>query len=222
LETMLSWLVGIILTVSPINQQWSYPEANKETSEERTERYRSISEDLLSVVYDPTEIPLVSREDPFARAKTALVLLAIANYESGFRRDVDFNLGAESRGDHGRSWCLMQVNLGAPSKAGKSPTRIVFTSNGTYEWAYDGTNGYGGEDLVRDRKLCFRAALHMVRVSFNACGKLPAEERLRVYASGTCSESASKASRRRMRLAQHWMSNPRLKPPLMDLALVDM
>lgn len=216
---MLAWVLGIIMMVSPVGQRWSYPEANNETEVEREARYRSIASDLLTVVYDPVEKPLLARNDSvYARAKTALVLLAIASRESGFRRDVDFGVGKYARGDQGRSWCLMQVQLGAPNeKTGKSPTRIVLDEKtGGYAWAYDGKTGYGGEDLVKDRKACFRAALHMVRVSFNACWNLPAEERLRVYAAGHCGEEGSKASRNRMGLAQRWMKDDKLKPPMTD------
>ena len=48
------------------------------------------------------------------RIRTATLLLSISMFESAYRKDVDMNLGKEGRGDGGRSWCLMQVQLGSP------------------------------------------------------------------------------------------------------------
>lgn len=219
MESMVAWIVSFLVSVTSLTAPNWTPES-KETPQERQARYESIARDLLTVVYDPAEAPLFKNGD-LTRAKTATVLLAIARYESGgYRRDVDFNLGKEARGDHGRSWCLMQVQLGAPNQEGKSPTRIVLTSDGRYEWAKDKTSGFGGEDLISDRKNCFRAALHMARVSFNACAHMPLEERLSVYASGKCDENGAKPSRTRMARALKWMSDQTMKPPMTDAAFL--
>lgn len=180
-----------------------------ETTSETLERYKSIARDAISVVYDPTETPLFS--GPQARAKTLATVLSVASTESHFRRDVDFGIGEQSKGDHGRSWCLMQIQLGREIN-GKTRTRIVLNDSG-YSFTRNPSEGLGGEDLVADRKSCFRAALHMMRVSLRTCSHLPPEERLSVYASGNCI-SGRKASRIKMNRANYWLRSS--APPVND------
>lgn len=209
METLLAFVLTLITSVSPLSQKWSYPEA-KETEVDRQARYESISKDVLAVVYDTNEAPLF--KGPNGRAETAEVILAIASNESGFRKDVDLNLGDYSRGDGGKSWCMMQVQLGKPTK-GKTRQRILLLPNGNYDWTTDPTKGYGGEDLIANRQVCFRAALHMIRVSFSACSKLPMKSKLRLYTSGSCSEKGEAASARRMSQALRWIGR---KPSFTD------
>lgn len=205
MDIVIAWIIAIMVSVSPVGRA-QYAKEAKESREETTERYESIAKDLAEVVYDPAEKPLFS--GPNGRAKTALVLLAISNYESGgYRRDVDFNKGKLARGDGGKSWCMMQILLGTPNSEGKTRRRVIVTPGGGYEWTTDPTKGWGGEDLIEDRKKCFRTGLSMARVSFNACGGSQAslKDRLKLYASGNCSTEGENASRIRMGLAKHWM-----------------
>lgn len=211
---MIAWLVTMILTAAPMEKPAYYADS-KETQEERAARYNSIATDLLEVAYDAQEAPLFKGND--GRAKTAALLLSIASFESGFRKDVDIGVGERSKGDHGRSWCLMQVQLGEANAAGHTPTRIVLTPDGTYDWSYTLGKGLGGEDLVRDRKSCFRAALHMVRVSFRACGRLPLEQKLRLYVSGSCDAGAPQSAHRVTR-AMSWFK--KFAPPVSDQEVV--
>src|SRR5271170_6856954 len=120
-------------------------------------RYTEIASDLAAVVYDPEEKPLYPGED--GRAKTALLLASIAAHESTFRPDVE---DGRARGDGGSSWCFMQVHIGA----GKT------------------LEGWSGADVTADRKLCFRAGLHIARESFRMCAGTPPNEKLGAYASG--------------------------------------
>jgi hypothetical protein len=70
-------------------------------------RYHAIAADLAGVVLDPAEAPLF--EGPTGRAQTAVLVLAIASYESGgFRADVDRQ--DQPTGDGGHAWCLGQVH----------------------------------------------------------------------------------------------------------------
>jgi len=138
--------------------QTFYPEA-KETKEEAELRYQSIAKDLLEVVWDSDEKPLF--KGPDGRARTLAMMLGIMRFESGLRRDVDYQLGKYAFGDGGASACLMQVRVGS----GKTP------------------EGWTKEDL-KDRKKCFRAALHVLHASFKACRFLPEEYRLSAYTSG--------------------------------------
>jgi hypothetical protein len=61
------------------------------------------------------------------RIRTAALILAIAMFESSFRKDVDMNLGQEGRGDGGRSWCLMQLQLGSPIYIDETGRRVILT-----------------------------------------------------------------------------------------------
>lgn len=172
-------------------------------------RYNSIASDAISVAYDSREQPLFTGQ--YARAKTLAVMLSIAGFESGYRKDVDSGVGRFSKGDGGRSWCLMQVQLSRldPS-TGKTRRRIALKDD-LYEFVSVG--GFGGEDLVSDRKACFRVALHIIRKSFRACYSNPIEEKLAVYASGKCYRGIPE-SRSRMNRAILWWN--KIQPDISD------
>jgi hypothetical protein len=213
LEKVIAWIVSLIASVAPLDRPQYIPEA-RETVEETQERYESIARNLIEVVYDQNENPLF----PGARGRqrTITVVLAAATFESSFRRDVDFGEGKFSRGDHGKSWCLNQLNLGVADPEGITPNRILVTSSGGYKFVpKTHEEGWTGTELVQDRTKCFRAALAVLRSSFASCRSLnlPLEDRLRVYASGDC-EKGSEASHRRMGLALRWMSTK--KPDFTD------
>jgi hypothetical protein len=125
-------------------------------------RYTEIASDLAAVVYDPAEQPLFPGSD--GRARTALLLASIAAHESTFRVDVE---DGRARGDGGTSWCFMQLHIGS----GKT------------------VEGWTGQDVTQDRKLCFRAGLHIARESFRMCNGFPENEILSAYASGQCGRS---------------------------------
>ena len=191
------WAVKRISSWSPPGQ--SYMKDAAESTDEANLRYRSIADDALEIAFDPKEAPLFS--GPIGRSKTAALLLSIANSESGFRKDVDTGIGERSRGDGGTSWCLMQIKLGALSK-GKTVKRIKLTSD-TFVYSNESTD-IGGEDLVVNRKACFRVGLHIIRYSFKACSSLPEDERLSAYASGNCNNGKT-ASRYRVGMANNWV-----------------
>ena len=178
-----AWFYAMLLWVLAPARAERIPtiEENRETAEERDTRYQSIAADLASVVLDPEEAPLF--KGPDARARTGAVLLGISRFESGdWNLVVDRGIGKMGRGDHGDSWCLMQIYL----PEGHRTT----------------AEGWTGEDLVEDRTKCFRAALHIVRASFGECRANAVEERLASYTGGTCTgDLARKLSRNRMKQA---------------------
>jgi hypothetical protein len=179
-KLFIPWLVAVITSWAPPGRpQMTYPDAT-ETAEEAVARYRSIASDALDVAYDESEAPLFGGAEWRARADTALMLLAVALKESGFRKDVDTGLGKMAKGDGGRSVCLMQINVGT----GTVPV--------------DGVIGtWGADTLLQDRKNCFRAALHLMRRSFRQC-QGGSDLRLAAYASGSC-DKGHQASQNRMR-----------------------
>lgn len=142
-----------------------------ETQSQRQERLQSIAEDLDAVLQEET--PVFGGK--LGRERTAFLILAVAAKESAFRRDVDLNLGRSERArkgeeDHGKSYCLLQINLGA----GKVPV------------GDETMRSWTGEDLLKDRRKCFRVGLAMMRMSFSSCRSLPVAERLNAYAGGVC------------------------------------
>lgn len=168
--TLILWLVSAML-------RWTLPEAQHDAAKTR---YAEIANDAVAVAFDPAEKPIFS--GPLGRTKTAALLLSIASFESGFAKDVD---EGTRRGDGGRSWCLMQVNLGS--------ARIRVEDQETFAYSFDGKTGWSGKDLADDRKKCFRAALRIARVSYRACGDLS------VYTSGKCAKDEPKAKAREAR-----------------------
>lgn len=209
MDTVIAWIVSLIVSVAPVGRPQYIQEA-KETEQETRDRYALIAKDLVDVVYDKNEKPLFSGD--ISRVKTMTVMLAIMNYESGFRKDVDLGKGKFSKGDGGKSWCMMQINLGTANANGKTSNRIQVDSNGVFSFTTDPTKGWGGEDLVADHKACFKAGLAIIRSSFNACGATDIKDKLKAYASGNCN-AGQKESRIRMGLALRWQEQ---KKPSFD------
>jgi hypothetical protein len=169
-ERVAAWLVGAMMAFSPPIVKTPAEQA----------RYEAIARDLAAVTFDANEKPAFEGED--GRAKTALLMAAIASFESGYRADVD---DGRTRGDHGNSWCLMQVRV-----IGKT------------------REGYTGEDLVKDRTKCFRVALRLIRQSFAWCKTLPIEDRLAAYTVGVCKENEPLARNRFYRARSYWKDHP--------------
>jgi len=172
IELVTTWLVGAMMA-------WVPPAHDADRL-----RYESIAQDLVSVVYDDAEQPAFAGAD--GRAKTALLMASIASFESGYRADVD---DGRTTGDHGRSYCLMQVQV-----FGKTD------------------EGWTGHDLVADRKKCFRAALKRIRISFDWCKSHALEDRLAGYTSGQCRDGEHLARDRFFRARAYWAHTP-FTPP---------
>jgi len=224
LDDVRKWTVSRMLRWSRPGRSFHPPA--KETLEEGTLRYAEIADAVRDVIYDPIERPVFGGR--YGRARTMALVLSISLYESGYRKDVDLNIGKLARGDGGKSWCLMQLQLGTPSLVHpdgrraidrnapgvreSTPTRILLEGNGI-RFTNDQTVGHGGPDLIADRRLCFRAGYRAIRRSFSSCRRLPMLERLSAYASGNCNDGRE-ASRRRVGTAIRWINTER--PPLSD------
>ena len=139
-----AWILSVLLGVLP-PKELQVPNG-KETIEETQERYAEIAIDMAAVI--TTSEPLFRGRDGVV--KTAAVMIATARHESTLRADVDFG---ETRGDGGRSWCLMQINIG------KKTVRVGPEYMRTWH----------GEDLVSDRRKCFQAGLEHLRASMQQC-----------------------------------------------------
>lgn len=201
MEPIIAWILAFMVSVAPPGRTTFYTEA-QETQEEAQARYQSIAEDVVDVVYDPSTKVLFRGSN--GRARTVSVILSVMLHESGFMRNVDYGVGKYARGDQGKSWCLMQLNVGSgrtikwntkhdrPPRWGDDPADIF--------------EGHTGEELVKDRKICIREGLKILRLSFSSCRGLPLDQRLRVYGSGSC-EKGSKGSAVRMGTAIRWFQN---------------
>lgn len=173
---IIGWLVANMLKWAPPENRNSFiPEAKEPVAEARV-RYERIAEGFLDVALDEHAPHLVGGEQ--GRLQTAMLMAGVALYESGFRRDVHLGIGKLGRGDHGRSWCLMQINLGK----GKVPTQDPLIGS------------WFGTDLVGldNTSKCARTGLHLMMRSMQACRALPWQDRLSAYTSGTCHENERK------------------------------
>lgn len=171
-DSLAAWLLAAMVT-------WNPPAQHREGERVATERYNDIAHDVAAVALDQSE-PSVF-DGPQGRAQTALLIAAIASFESAYRRDVD---SGQTKGDHGRSWCILQVQV-----YGKT------------------AEAWTGEDLISDRKKCVRVALHRMRESFVECKGLPLVFKLAGYTSGTCFEDP-KAEYRTRRALSWWKTHP--------------
>jgi hypothetical protein len=161
------WLTTLLTGLAPAPMDGL---SDPEDPAARTRRIAEIGADIAGVVYDPAERPIFM--GPNARAQTAAVVATFA-VEEGMNLAPSIDSGRR-RGDNGRSWCIMQLNVGR----GKTP------------------EGWTGPDLIADRKKCIRAGLHALRRSYWACAKNPEQERFAAYASGSCGAGRSISSRR--------------------------
>jgi hypothetical protein len=207
-----AWALSFMTKYAPPGRKTFYAEA-QETKEEAELRYEAIARDLVEVVYDPANRPLFSGSE--GRTKTMAVMLAVALYESGFGKNVDYGVGKFARGDNGKSWCLLQVNVGAGRAWPMGWNVKEYRPWRPGDAIEDQVLGATGPEMVADRKKCFVEALRGMRLSFNSCASRPVKERLNVYASGDCSKG-SKESRIRMTQALKFLDETKSKRTFKD------
>ncbi|MGH7270855.1 MAG: hypothetical protein ACREJ3_10535 [Polyangiaceae bacterium] len=171
MNALVAYLVSAMMGWVPLRMH-----APLESRDDARARYESIAEDAAAIAMDPEEAPLFGGSD--GRLRTALLMLSVASYESGYRKKVD---DGRRLGDGGHSFCLMQIRVG----------RGV-----TLE-------GWTGWDLIRDRQRCFRAGLRILRTSFGTCRAFPMDDRVSAYVTGHCLEDSA-ISRSRMYRARAW------------------
>jgi hypothetical protein len=204
-NVVIAWLMAFMTaTAAPGRTQTKYPSA-EETKEETITRYEAIADDIATVVWSQENGPLFT--GAHGKAKTAAVMMGIMLKESGFRKDVDFGIGSQGVGDHGHSFCLMQVQPnwkdGKTAKWNKVQKRFAHWGDPPDQVV----EGWTGRELVGDRKLCIEAAYRIMKTSFTACRRLPVEDWLTMYAAGNCeSEDGKEKSGIRMREGINWFN----------------
>ena len=198
-------------SISPAMQaRAGLPDA-RETKEEGEARYREIAADLDAVL--STEKPLFGGKN--GKIWTAAVMLSFMKLESGLRLDVDKGKGKWGRGDYGRSFCLMQLQMSG--KKGEGHVQIAHPEMETWT----------GLDVVNDRKKCFRAGLEILRRSIGACQTgvnaagevvpLVMADRFSAYTKGTCRENEHESRMKwsvASKLFDRWKGTaPQSEPP---------
>ncbi|MDE2102691.1 MAG: hypothetical protein KGL39_35935 [Patescibacteria group bacterium] len=140
---------------------------------------------LVDVAYDPAEPPLAEFRGPDARARTALLLGSIAAHESGLLPRLAEGRCLPGECDHGKSFGLMQVMLGAHG--------IALIPGGGYRHCTDDTTGcLTAAELAGNVPAQIRAALHLLR-----------SDGLRSYTGEAGAEDAPSARRRQV-AAELW------------------
>jgi hypothetical protein len=194
----IAWVMIFLAQYAPPGRPQYLKEAI-ETKEEATARYESIAKDIATVVFDEDEKVITGGDQ--GRLRMASIILSIILHESGVRKDVDYGLGKQSRGDGGRSWCLMQLQIGKGKTLpwNKVQHRFFLPKDPPEELAPQ----YTGEEIIKDRVKCIRSGLHVIVGT--ACTRYAPGDWLKAYASGSCSGGAE-ASRSRMNLAIRWFA----------------
>ena len=171
-ETTEEWAFKALLTIAPPEKLITV--RKDETIEEMRTRYASIAKDLAEVVDNGK--PLFGGKR--GRRHTAALLMSIGYFESGFVKSVG---SGKVRGDGGRSWCYMQINLGKG--------KVYFGTPEMLEWT--------GQDLVGESATkCFKVGLETIRMSMGACRSRAQADWLSAYTSGRCQDNEPKARSR--------------------------
>jgi hypothetical protein len=220
-QLLIAWIVSFMVAVAPPGRPTYIPEAT-ETRDEAMTRYESIAQDIAEVVWDANEKPLF--QGPNGRARTAALIMSVMLHESSFRKDVDTGIGKMARGDGGKSWCLMQMNIGSGKTIPWNTVKYRFAkpvcppgvTASHCDQPDEVFTGFPGTLLVQDRKNCIRSGLRLIHGT--RCGGLPVREWLRAYASGSC-EKGSTESQRRMDTAIAWYSTH--KPVFTDADIMN-
>lgn len=164
LKALTTYLFTAMLAWMPLRNQ-----ANRETEEAASARYESIASDIATVATDPSEPPLFGGDD--GRVKSALVVLSVAFWESGFRADVDGGRCKPNECDHGLAYSLWQLH----PEDGFIFDGDVFTysRNRSHAWREEHASEiFDGPMLIQDRQLAARVALHILRYSVRNGGSL--------------------------------------------------
>lgn len=153
-------LFAVLLSLSIVGP----PKGQTESTEALRVRLESIADDASAVAKTDAD---------------ALLILAVAEHESGFALNVDRGPCRPGTCDNGQAACMMQIHANAERRA----------------------------ELFADRRECFRVALAALHSSAVACKSLPPEERFAAYASGGCISTAGrKSSRELFALWRKWRS----------------
>jgi len=206
MNALATWIFSLIVAMAPPARLSAAPGA-LETHQQAKARYAEIASAIATAV--ELEGPMFGGALP--KHRTAGLVAVIWYLESGFRRDIDLGLNRvelarQGYNDHGRSWCMGQINLG------KKLVPITDDSGETVGWRWDSASsvyGWTGRELVEDRVKCARATIRALRRSVSACRHLAYNKRLAAYMRGKCSsEEGQWISEVRMRIFRRKVKLP--------------
>ena len=185
------WLLALALQFAPPSQALRFP-GYDETADAARLRYINIAEDIAAVVQAHEALPGLTRSE------SAAFVLAMSIGETALALDADkgpcfqgrhIGRNYAARCDGGRAVGVLQVQLRA-----------------------------GRAEHFGDRRKLLTAGLKALRGSLWACWRLPAQERLAAYGSGSCDNDGGKSgSRKRFALfgqilnarpAPVWLATP--------------
>jgi hypothetical protein len=170
-------LTSAPVTLSQISEQGKLVEALSEYN-----RYNDIATAIVEVS---------ENSEPFDRSKDdvvkkAALIMSIALTESRLDKNIQFGI---SRGDRGKSWCLMQILIGN----GKT------------------NEGFTGPELASDLNKCLLSGYNIAKRSFGVCSNLKDyRDRLSGYTTGKCLND-EKHSRLKVNLYSYYYSLITLK-----------
>jgi hypothetical protein len=152
---MLAYLVAAMIAWAPLTPARLHGEA----PEHARGRYQDFAAALVSVVYDAQEPAL--RE---GRARTAVELASVAFWESGFSEIVDEGRCAPGTCDFGIAWTLYQIHDGGGLTL--DGPLWMYARDRPQAWLLEHADSViRGPDMVQDRQLAARVALHLFRRS---------------------------------------------------------
>lgn len=155
MQSLVTYLIAALLAWCPLSRQtW-----RGEPEDHARARYQRIAESIASVALDEQEPPL-----PGGRERTALLLASLAFWESGLREDVDEGRCPLTECDAGYAWTLWQIHPDTGLTLDGDGWR--YARDRSPAWLLDhGDAVISGPDMIRDRQLAARVALHMARRS---------------------------------------------------------
>lgn len=153
MNALVTYLIATMISWAPLTPA----RLHGETPEHARARYAAHAQAIASVALDAQEPPLSG-----GRARTAVVLASIAFWESGFDELVDEGHCTPHTCDNGLAWSVYQIH----DEGG-----ITLDGNGWLyarlrkpDWLLEHADSViRGPDLVQDRQLAARVALHMAR-----------------------------------------------------------
>jgi len=201
MKQIIPWLVAASLTwfaVPSATQPGPFGglALNGETPAAYLARREAIARDIVAVAFDPSEAPVFDGAN--ARADTALLMMSIAYFESGYDLGVDTG---KIRGPQGEV-CTMQVMIDGAYRPGVGMVT---------------REGWTAAELIADRQKCDRAALHKLQASRAICSDakhpqnathkaLSGADVFSIYTGGRCSDGSRYAAHR-VGFARTWASS---------------
>jgi len=152
-----TYTYALLLAIAPLKGPMTWGGVT-ETVEERRERFASFARDYAAVVEERKDLGMSQRD-------AVRWLVAIARHEGALARAVDLGVGKWSRGDHGNSFCSLQIKTGRTGKT---------------------KEGWTGEELLADRRKCARVGLRLMLGSIGLCKSNGPSGWLSGYAAGNC------------------------------------